>query len=268
MHRNHKMPLRQLIQQRQHFAQMFAHAESVVQNQLKDNELTLFVRLGTDFVDNYYEYELPLKVTEWNSTNPDLIWPEGNNIEIEFDRLLDLKMERNTKLEQGVPGVSSVVEYEKADPNNANNRIKVKGSPNLQGVKTIMIGVRNPSKSDPDNTWTTDNGDAECVNVWVNEMRLTDFVSDGGSAAVGQMQLQLADFAVVQAAGNYSGINWGAVDSLRARSPAKSKDGGRYQYHHATWSIFRKTGTHLIAILLRLFNWRHQSRIRSFQSRY
>ncbi|MFN5654214.1 MAG: cell surface protein SprA, partial [Flavobacteriia bacterium] len=80
-------------------------------------------------------------------------------------------------------------------------------------MKTIMIGVRNPSKSDPDNTWGPDNGDAECVNVWVNEMRLTDFVSDGGSAAVSQMQLQLADFATVQAAGNYSGINWGAVDS-------------------------------------------------------
>ena len=192
---------------------MFAHAESVVQNQLKDNELTLFVRLGTDFVENYYEYELPLKVTDWNVTNPDLIWPAANNIEIEFDRLLDLKMERNTKLEQGVPGVSSVVEYEKADPNNAANRIKVKGSPNLQGIRTIMIGVRNPSKADPDNTWGPDNGDAECTNVWVNEMRLTDFVSDGGSAAVGQMQVQLADFAVVQAAGNYSGINWGAVDS-------------------------------------------------------
>jgi cell surface protein SprA len=192
---------------------MFAHAESVVQNQLKDNELTLFVRLGTDFVENYYEYELPLKVTDWNVTNPDLIWPAANNIEIEFDRLLDLKMERNTKLEQGVPGVSSVVEYEKADPNNAANRIKVKGSPNLQGIRTIMIGVRNPSKADPDNTWGPDKGDAECTNVWVNEMRLTDFVSDGGSAAVGQMQVQLADFAVVQAAGNYSGINWGAVDS-------------------------------------------------------
>jgi cell surface protein SprA len=192
---------------------MFVHAESVVQNQLKDNELTVFVRLGTDYVDNYYEYELPMKVTDWSTTNPDLIWPSANNIEIEFDKLLDLKMERNAKLEQGVPGVSSIVEYETVDPNNPNNHIKVKGSPNLQGIKTIMIGVRNPSKSDPDNTWGPDNGDAECVNVWVNEMRLTDFVSDGGSAAVGQMQLQLADFATVQAAGNYSGINWGAIDS-------------------------------------------------------
>jgi len=192
---------------------MFVHAESVVQNQLKDDELTVFVRLGTDYVDNYYEYEMPMKVTDWGVTNPDLIWPSANNIEIEFAKLLDLKMERNAKLEQGVPGVSSVVEYQTEDPNNPTNHIKVKGSPNLQGIKTIMIGVRNPSKSDPNNTWGPDNGESECVNVWVNEMRLTDFVSDGGSAAVGQMQLQLADFATVQAAGNYSGINWGSIDS-------------------------------------------------------
>jgi cell surface protein SprA len=68
-------------------------------------------------------------------------------------------------------------------------------------------------KTDPDNIWQPDAGDAECVNVWVNELRLTDFVSDGGDAAIGQMQLQLADFANISASGNYSGINWGSVDS-------------------------------------------------------
>ncbi|MFM8241407.1 MAG: cell surface protein SprA, partial [Crocinitomicaceae bacterium] len=90
---------------------------------------------------------------------------------------------------------------------------KVKGSPNLQGLKTIMVGVRNPLQNDPDTIWKPDNGEAECVNVWINELRLTDFVSEGGSAAVGQMQLQLADFANIAASGNYSGINWGSVES-------------------------------------------------------
>ncbi|NDB35512.1 MAG: cell surface protein SprA [Flavobacteriia bacterium] len=90
--------------------------------------------------------------------------------------------------------------------------MKVKGSPNLQAIKTIMIGVRNPLQSDPSNNWP-DDGQPECVNVWVNELRLTDFVSDGGGAAVGQAQLQVADFATVSASGNYSGINWGSVES-------------------------------------------------------
>jgi cell surface protein SprA len=70
---------------------MFVHAESVVQNQLENDELTLFVRLGTDYVENYYEYELPLKVTDWGTSNPEAIWPVDNNVEIVFDDLLDLK---------------------------------------------------------------------------------------------------------------------------------------------------------------------------------
>jgi cell surface protein SprA len=135
---------------------MFVHAESVVQNQLKDNELSVFVRLGTDYVENYYEYELPMKVTDWGTTNPESIWPEANNIEIVFDDLLNLKTERNKKVEQGAPGVSYINEYEIVDPQNPQRRLKVKGSPNLQGMRTIMIGVRNPLKTDPDNIWQPD----------------------------------------------------------------------------------------------------------------
>jgi len=156
---------------------LFAHAEEV--NPLipfNDKEVTLFVRLGTDFVDNYYEYELPLVKTPWGVTSPDDIWPAANNVEIVFDDLLNLKKERNQKVEDGVTGVSTMFEYAKDDPANADHKIKVKG-------------------------------------VWVNELRLTDFVSEGGGAAVGQAQLQLADFATISASGNYSGINWGSVES-------------------------------------------------------
>lgn len=192
---------------------MFVHAESKLPNDVKNNDLTLFVRLGTDFVENYYEYELPMTVTDWYTSNPDLIWPDANNIEIVFDDLYDLKKERNKKIEQGVAGISYVTEYIKNDPANGQRKIKVKGSPNLQSIKTIMVGVRNPLKNDPNNIWQPDDGDVKCVNVWVNEMRLTDFVSEGGSAAVGQAQLQLADFASVNASANYSGINWGSVES-------------------------------------------------------
>jgi cell surface protein SprA len=192
---------------------MFAHAEEV--NPLipfNDKEVTLFVRMGTDFVENYYEYELPLYKTQWGVTAPEDIWPELNNIEIVFDDLLNLKKERNQKIEDGVTGVSTMFEYSKNDPANSDRKIRVKGSPNLQAIKTIMIGVRNPLQSDPSNIWP-DDGQPECVNVWVNELRLTDFVSDGGGAAVGQAQLQVADFATVSASGNYSGINWGSVES-------------------------------------------------------
>jgi cell surface protein SprA len=191
---------------------MFVHAEEVLSTMpLKDEDLTLFVRLGTDFVDNYYEYELPLYKTQWGATLPEDIWPELNNMEIVFDDLLGLKKKRNDLIDGGSTSVSYVLEYSDVDPNNPNRKIKVKGSPNLQGVKTLMIGVRNPGKNTND-TWP-DDGMAKCVNVWINELRLTDFVSEGGSAAVAQMQVQLADFANVSMSGNYSGINWGSVES-------------------------------------------------------
>ena len=165
---------------------MFVHAEEVVPNTLEDHELTLFVRLGTDFVDNYYEYELPMDVSEWYNHGADDAWPSANDVEIIFDDLIDLKKERNSIVESGGTGISYIVEYAKTDPKNNERKIKVKGSPNLQGLRTIMIGVRNPLKNNPNNIWQPDDGEAECVNVWVNEMRLTDFVSEGGSAAVGQ----------------------------------------------------------------------------------
>lgn len=192
---------------------MFVHAEQVsALTPLKDNDVTAFIRLGTDFVDNYYEYELPLKVTAPGETVDTRVWPEDNNIEIVFDDLLQAKKERNTAITNGSSTVSNTVEYEIVDPANAARKIKVKGSPNLQGIRTIMIGVRNPEQKS-NTTWTPDDGEAKCAIIWVNELRLTDFVSEGGSAATAQMQVQLADFANVSMSGNYSGINWGSVES-------------------------------------------------------
>jgi cell surface protein SprA len=193
---------------------MYVHAEEV--NSLlpfNSNDLTLFVRLGTDFSDNYYEYEMPLQETQWGATLAEDIWPEGNNVEIVFDDLLNLKKKRNTNIDNGVSGYSYVVEYVDADPANPTRLLKVKGSPNLQGLRTIMVGIRNPGKNNKDNIWKPDPGEAECAIIWINELRLTDFISEGGSAAVAQMQVQMADFANVSMSGNYSGINWGSVES-------------------------------------------------------
>ncbi|MES2798593.1 MAG: cell surface protein SprA [Bacteroidota bacterium] len=193
---------------------MFVHAEEVDPNiPFNSKDLTLFVRLGTDFTDNYYEYELPLYETQWGASLAEDIWPEENNIEIVFDDLLDIKKLRNKLIEAGNSSVAYSLEYSEVDPKNPERRLKVKGSPNLQGLRTIMVGIRNPRKNDPNNLWLPDNGDAECVNVWINELRLTDFLSEGGSAAIAQMQIQAADFATVSMSGNYSGVNWGSVES-------------------------------------------------------
>ena len=191
---------------------LFVHAEEVSKmNPLKDKDLTVFVRLGTDFVDNYYEYEMPLYKTEWGASSEEAIWPELNNIEIIFDDLLNVKKARNNAIKNGNASISTQVEYIEIDPKSIERLLKVKGSPNLQGVRTIMIGVRNP-KAGTQTPWP-DDGQPKCAIIWVNELRLTDFVSEGGSAAIAQMQVQMADFANVAMSGNYSGINWGSVES-------------------------------------------------------
>lgn len=190
---------------------MFVHAEEITQNTLHDKDLTLFVRLGTDFVDNYYEYELPLNLTAWGTSNADYVWPESNNMEIVFEDLLNLKKRRNELLGSSGSGVTATSEYIIVDPNNPDRFLKVKGSPNLQGIKTIMVGVRNPNQQS--GLPYPDDGLPKCVQVWINELRLSDFVDDGGSAAVAQMQIQAADFGSASISGNYSGVNWGAVDS-------------------------------------------------------
>lgn len=193
---------------------MFIHAESQVgELPVNDDDLTVFVRLGTDFVENYYEYEMPMKVTAFNtSALAEQIWPEANNVEIDFDDLIKAKKQRNNAADTPGSTVATNTEYTIVDPKDPNRRIKVKGNPNLQGIRTLMIGVRNPSKNEI-NAWKPDDGQDKCAEIWVNELRLTDFESSGGSAALARANVQLADFANVQLAGTYSGTNWGAIDS-------------------------------------------------------
>lgn len=193
---------------------MFVHAEGdQFQGVLNDDDLTAFIRMGTDFDENYYEYEIPLKVTAFNQSASALqVWPEENNIEIVFDDLLKAKKERNNLADLPGSTITKNVEYVVPDPNDPTKRIKVKGNPNLQGMRTLMIGVRNP-RQNGDHPWKPDDGLDKCAEIWVNELRLTDFNSSGGSAALAQVQMQLADFASVNLAGTYSGTNWGAIDA-------------------------------------------------------
>ncbi len=191
---------------------LFVHAEEFSKAKpLNSEDVTLFVRLGTDFTDNYYEYELPLSPTIWDASLDTDIWPEGNMVEIDFDDLLALKKKRNLVTEDPNSSLTNSVEYVGIDPENAKRLLKVKGSPNLQGIRTIMIGIRNPKKTD-ENAWQ-DDGLSKCGIFWVNELRLSDFQNGGGSAAVARMQVQAADFANVSMSGSYKGINWGSIES-------------------------------------------------------
>ena len=188
--------------------QMFVHAESNIELEpVEDDEVTVFIRLGTDFISNYYEYEMPVKISQWHDHTSGSVWPLENNMAIDLNALKQVKINRNNA------GANILERYTEFDPAATDRNITVVGNPNLQGMKTIMIGVRNPKNDDPFNQWQPDDGMEKCVEVWVNELRLSDFNESGGWAAIGRVNANLADFADVSLSGNYSTPGFGSIEN-------------------------------------------------------
>lgn len=197
---------------------MFIHAESRDPNSpLNYGDITVFVRIGNDLDANYYEYEVPVTVSAPFNNDPFNVWPEANNMVIEFAKLNDLKIQRDQS------AYPRNLRYAGTD---GDRRVFIKGSPNLSQLRSIMIGIRNPNKDGEEaNPYATDNGLAKCAEVWVNELRLTDFDQRGGWAAVARVNAQLADLGTVSVAGNYSTPFWGSIDKRVSERQRETKYG-------------------------------------------
>jgi cell surface protein SprA len=168
---------------------MFVHAEG---SDLKDGDISAFMRIGTDLVGNYYEYEIPLSITPDGTYPASGIW----KVENEFDfALADLFNSKTKRSESNVPLNRPFFYY-----NDKGHKVTVLGLPDLSNIRTIMVGVRN----------NTDN--PKCGEVWFNELRVTDIANKGGWAATGRMVAQMADFATLSASGNISTIGFGGID--------------------------------------------------------
>ena len=202
------------------YLKMFVHAEQAhEEDPLYDQDLTVFMRLGTDFTENYYEYEIPLKVTPWGTpyTNKDGIWPEINNIEILLEDLVTVKSNRNAAMNQPGSNVKLNFIYSErfkkgtVEGKDYYHTIKVIGNPTISDVQAMMIGIRNPKRQGLENI--TDDGLTKSVVVWVNELRLTDLSSNGGIAGTGRMEATLADLGRFVVSGSYKSGGFGALDS-------------------------------------------------------
>ena len=201
--------------------EMYIHAEpGDLSFPLEYGDMSVFIRLGTDFDNNYYEYELPVTptdVTGGGIRDPSVVWPSENNMVIDFSQLTRAKQNRN------ISGASFVMPYTEQS---GEANITVKGNPVLNDVRTILIGIRNPAQST--NRWKNgDDGRPICAEVWVNELRLTDFINDGGYAATGRITAKLADLGNVAVAGNISTPGYGSVEkkvSERQRDTQKGFD--------------------------------------------
>ena len=76
--------------------EMFIHAEARgSQNAVATNQLAAVIRIGSDFINNFYEIRIPLKVTRWGATLDTEIWPDSNNLNLALQRFVQLKMDRN-----------------------------------------------------------------------------------------------------------------------------------------------------------------------------
>jgi len=79
----------------------------------------------------------------------------------------------------------------------------------MSNIKVIMLGVRNPIKS---RNKATDDGLPKFGEVWFDELRLNDFIENGGWAANGHLQARLADLGTVDMVGQFSTPGWGSID--------------------------------------------------------
>ncbi len=188
--------------------QMWVHAEALVDDptNLKDGDLAIFIRLGSDVKNNYYEYEIPLSITppknynNFNSADRAIVWPTSNRLDIPFDIFTDIKNDRNRERGIAGSGVGYTTLYTQLDPNNSHNTVSLLGNPSLSDVRVMLIGIRNKSNTTKDGT------------IWVNELKVTDFNEDGGWAFNGSANLSLSDVAMVNVGYHKETEGFGGVD--------------------------------------------------------
>ena len=202
--------------------QMYIHAEDVYSSgDLRPGDVTAFIRLGSDFTENYYEYELPIEITPWGvGRDTNAIWPSQNMVYITLDSLVALKMERNRAIRNGYhPNI--LVPYSRIRLSNSDPRFTVVGNPNLGEVTTIMIGVRNPKKraGDAEVSGYYDDMKPKSVEMWINELRLCGFDDRQGVAALLRARTTLADVGDLTISGMYSTPGFGSLEqSITERS--------------------------------------------------
>ncbi|WP_349554958.1 cell surface protein SprA [Pseudotenacibaculum sp. MALMAid0570] len=186
---------------------MFIHAEPILVGGVTDDELSAIVRLGTDLNDNFYQLEIPLKVSPNGSLVPLDVWPEANNLDATLEQLGKLKLARdvaNEPINELYPASGAT------DPTQL--VLRVKGNPTLSQIRTVMLGVRNNSNLD------------KSAEIWFNELRSSGFDNDGGWAAVVSADANFADVANVSMTGRMQTVGFGNVeDRVSQRSLDESK---------------------------------------------
>ncbi len=187
---------------------MFMHAEEVLESDFIDGETPLvgFLRIGTDFVDNFYQVEIPLQFTPFSATSAEDIWPEVNEIDLALSDLNRIKSEGISNQTLNEITFYEIIDGELTEVDEfaprtvGQARIGIRGNPSLGSIRSMMVGIKN-----------IDRGTAR-GEVWFNELRLAGLDNNGGWAAVASLDANIADFANVSATGNRSTSGFGSID--------------------------------------------------------
>lgn len=194
---------------------MFLHAESLPNEiAIRDNQMIGFIRFGNDFTQNFYQVEIPLKVTLPSSSansdcsplSPEVVWPDENQIDLALELLTKLKIQSMGVDPTTLPQDGIYYQNEEQlDPKAASKtnklRLGIKGNPNFGLVRTLMVGVKSNETS------RRIKGE-----VWFNELRLADMDNKGGMAAILNVDSNMADLVTVSASGKKTTIGFGALE--------------------------------------------------------
>lgn len=183
---------------------MFIHAEALSKGftSLKDDEAYAFIRIGNDAVENYYEVQIPLKVTNHGEKNPDMIWPEDNELNLPLDLLTRIKIEKMGEQMNQNSNSNELFQRKASELGGSSDKIiiGIKGNPNFAKVRMMMLGIRNNSSSPIGGEF------------WFDELRLSDMDNKGGWAATATIDANLADFATISATGMRSTVGFGGLE--------------------------------------------------------
>ncbi|MAT79906.1 MAG: cell surface protein SprA [Flavobacteriales bacterium] len=223
---------------------MYLHAESLEGKELLPGDgveddynqrLVAFLRLGSDINDNYYQIEVPLKPTTFSSGqssrfSSEKVWnPNNNSIDFDLEKFLKIKLKLISEKIQSNDiiyfdeDLNIIDEFSPISklPGEKKYKFSIKGNPSLGRVKTITLGLKNPSISIGNNL----SGEA-----WFNELRLSEIKGKGGWSAVANLDANLADFANVSFSGRLSTDGFGSVD----KSPNERNNENYSQYSLVT----------------------------------
>jgi cell surface protein SprA len=213
------------------------HAEAISGSSVKDDDLTFFIRMGSDYNYNFYEYEIPLKLTAPGRYNGEItadryeVWPDENRLDVPLDLFTSAKLDRDAEIRKKGSNLRIMDVYEQIHQgwNDNKNRIRIKGSPNLGNIQVMMVGIRNKKQAI--------NTGPRSIEVWINELRLSDFDESGGWAANARLSARLADLGSLTIAGRHRSAGFGSleqnmnqrsIDNLTEYDIASTIDLGRF----------------------------------------